>query len=128
MSGPKTVVITGASRGLGLASAGHLYRLGWRVVEAMRVRMPVDEVSVGDYVLAGGEAAALVMIEAVARLLPGVLGNASSAGDDSFGGHGDPAGATGAEDVGAKDETVLHRDLYVPIDAHVVAHFGARLM
>jgi tRNA (guanine37-N1)-methyltransferase len=64
-----------------------------RVVEAMRARMPVDEVSIGDYVLAGGEAAALVVVEAVARLLPGVLGNASSAGDDSFGGDGDPAGA-----------------------------------
>jgi tRNA (guanine37-N1)-methyltransferase len=59
-----------------------------RVTEAMRTRMPVDEVSVGDYVLAGGEAAALVMLEAVARLLPGVLGNACSAEDDSFGGAG----------------------------------------
>jgi tRNA (guanine37-N1)-methyltransferase len=57
-----------------------------RVVEAMRAAGPVDEVSVGDYVLAGGEAAVLVMVEAVGRLLPGVLGNASSAGDDSFGG------------------------------------------
>ena len=42
------------------------------------------EVSIGDYVLAGGEAAALVMVEAVARLIPGVLGNAESAVDDSF--------------------------------------------
>ena len=61
--------------------------------DAMRARMPVDEVSIGDYVLAGGEVATLVMLEAVGRLLPGVLGNASSAGDDSFGGDGDPAGA-----------------------------------
>lgn len=44
----------------------------------------VVEVSIGDYVLAGGEAAALVMVEAVARLIPGVLGNAESAADDSF--------------------------------------------
>lgn len=44
----------------------------------------VREVSIGDYVLAGGEAAALVMVEAVVRLLPGVLGNAESARDDSF--------------------------------------------
>jgi len=44
----------------------------------------VLEVSIGDYVLAGGEAAALVMIEAVARLLPGVLGNEVSAREDSF--------------------------------------------
>lgn len=44
----------------------------------------VAEVSLGDYVLAGGEVAAMVMIEAVGRLLPGVLGNESSAVDDSF--------------------------------------------
>ena len=44
----------------------------------------VREVSIGDYVLAGGEAAALVMVEAIARLIPGVLGNAESAADDSF--------------------------------------------
>jgi tRNA (guanine37-N1)-methyltransferase len=47
--------------------------------------MAVDEVSVGDYVLSGGEPAALVMIDAVGRLLPGVLGNSESAADDSFG-------------------------------------------
>jgi tRNA (guanine37-N1)-methyltransferase len=46
--------------------------------------MPVYEVSIGDYVLAGGEAAVLVVTEAVARLLPGVLGNAESHRDDSF--------------------------------------------
>jgi len=44
-----------------------------------------DEISVGDYVLAGGEAAALVVIEAVARLVPGVMGNTESADDESFG-------------------------------------------
>jgi tRNA (guanine37-N1)-methyltransferase len=43
-----------------------------------------DECSVGDYVLAGGEAAALVVIEAVTRLVPGVMGNDDSAGDESF--------------------------------------------
>jgi tRNA (guanine37-N1)-methyltransferase len=42
-----------------------------------------DEVSLGDYVLAGGEAAALVIVEAVTRLLPGVVGNAESVADDS---------------------------------------------
>ena len=50
-----------------------------------RSRMRVDEVSIGDYVLAGGEPAVLVMTEAICRLLPGVLGNAESAADDSFG-------------------------------------------
>ncbi|MGI9603953.1 MAG: tRNA (guanosine(37)-N1)-methyltransferase TrmD [Acidimicrobiales bacterium] len=43
-----------------------------------------DELSVGDYVLAGGEAAALVVIEAVTRLVPGVMGNAESATEESF--------------------------------------------
>jgi tRNA (guanine37-N1)-methyltransferase len=42
------------------------------------------ELSVGDYVLAGGEAAALIVIEAVARLVPGVMGNDVSADDESF--------------------------------------------
>ena len=42
------------------------------------------ELSVGDYVLAGGEAAALVVIEAVARLVPAVMGNEASAGEESF--------------------------------------------
>ena len=74
-------------------ACGRYEGIDGRVVEAMRARMTVDEVSIGDYVLAGGEAAALVMIEAVGRLLPGVLGNAASAGDDSFGGDGDPVGA-----------------------------------
>ena len=45
--------------------------------------MRVEEVSIGDYVLAGGEAAALVMIEAVIRLMPNVLGNPLSHQDDS---------------------------------------------
>jgi tRNA (guanine37-N1)-methyltransferase len=42
------------------------------------------ELSIGDYVLAGGELAALVVVEAVARLVPGVMGNAASAWDESF--------------------------------------------
>jgi tRNA (guanine37-N1)-methyltransferase len=59
-----------------------------RVVADARTRMIVDEVSIGDYVLAGGEAAVAVIVEAVCRLLPGVLGNEQSAADDSFGGAG----------------------------------------
>ncbi len=43
-------------------------------------------ISIGDYVIAGGEVAAMVVIEAVARLLPGVLGNEESAGEESFSG------------------------------------------
>lgn len=55
-----------------------------RVIEEYADRCDVREVSIGDYVLAGGEAPVLVMVEAVARLLPGVLGNAESHRDDSF--------------------------------------------
>ena len=61
-----------------------------RVAEDARTRMTVDEVTIGDYVLAGGEPAVLVMTEAVCRLLPGVIGNADSEVDDSFGGGGGP--------------------------------------
>ena len=50
-----------------------------------RVKAHVDEeLSIGDYVLSGGELAALVVLDAVARLLPGVLGNVASPADDSF--------------------------------------------
>ncbi|MEY4347903.1 MAG: hypothetical protein RIS43_322, partial [Actinomycetota bacterium] len=55
-----------------------------RVMQHYRSRVRVLEVSIGDYVLAGGEVAALVMIEAIARLIPGVLGNEESFKDDSF--------------------------------------------
>lgn len=55
-----------------------------RVVDHYRARVDVREVSIGDYVLAGGEAATLLMCEAIVRLLPGVLGNPESAIDDSF--------------------------------------------
>jgi tRNA (guanine37-N1)-methyltransferase len=69
-------------------ACGRYEGIDGRLVEHMRQRMPVDEVSIGDYVLAGGEVAVLVMLEAVGRLLPGVLGNAASAEDDSFGDSG----------------------------------------
>jgi tRNA (guanine37-N1)-methyltransferase len=55
-----------------------------RVLEDAATRMPVEEVSLGDYVLAGGEVAALVVVEAVSRLVPGVLGNPESAELDTF--------------------------------------------
>src|SRR5271157_5206197 len=50
-----------------------------------RVRSTVDqEISIGDYVMSGGEIAAMVVIEAVARLVPGVLGNPESLAEESF--------------------------------------------
>jgi tRNA (guanine37-N1)-methyltransferase len=54
-----------------------------RVVEEAATRMPVTEISLGDYVLNGGEVAVLVIVEAVARLLPGVLGNPESLVEES---------------------------------------------
>ncbi len=55
-----------------------------RTLRAGGVPVVVEEVSIGDYVLAGAEAAVLVMVEAVGRLIPGVLGNEASHADDSF--------------------------------------------
>jgi tRNA (guanine37-N1)-methyltransferase len=54
-----------------------------RVAADASRRMRVDEISIGDYVLNGGEAAALVIIEAVVRLLPGVIGNPESLTEES---------------------------------------------
>jgi tRNA (guanine37-N1)-methyltransferase len=65
-------------------ACGRYEGIDQRVVEDAARRMTVDEVSIGDYVLVGGEVAVLVMVEAVVRLLPGVLGNPRSAQDDSF--------------------------------------------
>jgi len=52
--------------------------------ERIRQHLVTDEVSIGDYVLTSGELGALVIIDSVVRLLPGVLGNRQSAVDDSF--------------------------------------------
>lgn len=65
-------------------ACGRYEGIDQRVIEDAARRMPVEEVSIGDYVLVGGEVAVLTMIEAVARLLPGVLGNPASAQQDSF--------------------------------------------
>lgn len=65
-------------------ACGRYEGIDQRVIDDAATRMPVDEVSIGDYVLVGGEAAVLVIVEAVARLIPGVLGNPASAEQDSF--------------------------------------------
>ncbi len=52
--------------------------------ERVRENLVTDEISIGDYVLSGGEIPALVMIDAIARILPGVLGDYESAESDSF--------------------------------------------
>ncbi|MCV7279676.1 tRNA (guanosine(37)-N1)-methyltransferase TrmD [Mycolicibacterium flavescens] len=64
-------------------ACGRYEGIDQRVADDAARRMRVAEVSIGDYVLPGGESAALVMIEAVVRLLPGVLGNPASHEDDS---------------------------------------------
>jgi len=65
-------------------ACGRYEGIDQRVIDDAARRMRVDEVSIGDYVLVGGEAAVLVMVETVIRLVPGVLGNPASAEQDSF--------------------------------------------
>ncbi|MCV7384088.1 tRNA (guanosine(37)-N1)-methyltransferase TrmD [Mycolicibacter longobardus] len=64
-------------------ACGRYEGIDQRVADDAARRMRVEEVSIGDYVLAGGEPAVLVMLEAVLRLMPGVLGNPASRHDDS---------------------------------------------
>jgi tRNA (guanine37-N1)-methyltransferase len=52
--------------------------------ERIRIGLAAEQISVGDYVLSGGEPAAMVVIDAVVRLLPGTLGDEDSSKDDSF--------------------------------------------
>lgn len=99
-----------------LAAASHLViacgryeGIDGRVPLAAARTMTVRELSIGDYVLAGGEAAALVIVEAVGRLLPGVLGNAASAADDSF-----SAGSGGLLESPVYTRPAVFRDLPVP--------------
>lgn len=70
-----------------LAAEPHLVLIAGRyegVDERVVQGLPAEEVSIGDYVLAGGELPALVLIEAVTRLVPGVIGNEASHARDSF--------------------------------------------
>ncbi len=70
-----------------LSSRSHLILLCGRyegVDERVRELFVDEEISIGDYVLTGGELAAMVLIDAVSRLLPGVLGSDRSAEEDSF--------------------------------------------
>ena len=68
-AGPGAIIVCGRFEGV-----------DQRVIEARAL----EEISIGDYVLAGGEVAAMVLLEAVVRLLPGVLGAAESHADESF--------------------------------------------
>jgi tRNA (guanine37-N1)-methyltransferase len=66
-----------------VVACGRYEGIDSRVVQDAARRWRVDEVSLGDYVLGGGEVAALVLVEAVARLLPGVVGNPGSLVEES---------------------------------------------
>lgn len=52
--------------------------------ERIRTELVTDEISIGDYILTGGELAAMTMVDSIVRLLPGALGNSESAASDSF--------------------------------------------
>ncbi|MEX0654583.1 MAG: tRNA (guanosine(37)-N1)-methyltransferase TrmD, partial [Phycisphaeraceae bacterium] len=68
-----------------LVIAGHYEGFDERVLDAMRDSPGgLEEISIGDYVLSGGELPAMVLIDAVVRLIPGVLGTEASAHDESF--------------------------------------------
>ena len=69
-------------------ACGRYEGIDQRVMDHYRSRMRVREVSIGDYVLNGGEVAALVVVEAVVRLLPGFMGNPDSLAEESHGGDG----------------------------------------
>jgi tRNA (guanine37-N1)-methyltransferase len=68
-AGPGAVIVCGRFEGV-----------DQRVIDARGL----EEVSIGDYILSGGEPAALVLLDAVVRLLPGVMGNEASGGEESF--------------------------------------------
>ncbi|MEP1515551.1 MAG: tRNA (guanosine(37)-N1)-methyltransferase TrmD, partial [Nitratireductor sp.] len=68
-AGPGAVILCGRFEGV-----------DQRIIEARGL----EEVSIGDYILSGGEPAALVLLDAVVRLLPGVMGNAASGTEESF--------------------------------------------
>ena len=70
----------------GLSRHSHLILICGRyegVDERVREHLVTDQISIGDYVLSGGELAAMVLVDAVVRLLPGVLGSEASSLDDS---------------------------------------------
>jgi tRNA (guanine37-N1)-methyltransferase len=89
----KVILLTPQGRPLDQALAGELAREDRLILlaghyegfdERIRVRLADMEVSIGDFVLSGGEVAAMVMIDAVVRLLPGALGKDESVADESF--------------------------------------------
>ena len=93
-AGTRVVMLTPQGRPLKQADAGelaseakHLVLICGRyegVDERVNEALVTDEISIGDYVLSGGEPAAAVLVDALVRLLPGALGSDTSAANDSF--------------------------------------------
>jgi tRNA (guanine37-N1)-methyltransferase len=121
-SQPRLIVPTPAGTPFTQATAARLAHEPWlmfacgryegidqRVLDHASARMPVEEVSLGDYVLSGGEVAVLVMAEAISRLLPGVLGNDRSAVEDSF-----AAGTQGLLEAPSYTKPAVWRGFEVP--------------
>lgn len=87
------ILLSPQGRTLTQAEADRLSRLRHLVLlcgryegvdDRVRTAVATDELSIGDYVLSGGELAALVVVDAVSRLVPGVVGDARSVDEDSF--------------------------------------------
>jgi tRNA (guanine37-N1)-methyltransferase len=87
-------------------ACGRYEGIDQRVLDEASDRVPVTEVSLGDYVLFGGEVAVLAILEAVVRLLPGVLGNVGSLADESH--------ARGLLEAPAYTKPPVWRDRVVP--------------
>jgi tRNA (guanine37-N1)-methyltransferase len=89
---PRVVLLTPQGRRFDQALARDIARSPWLVLicghyegfdERIRLRLATDEISVGDYVLTGGEIPAMVLVDAVGRLVPGVLGRQESLEEES---------------------------------------------
>jgi tRNA (guanine37-N1)-methyltransferase len=89
-----------------LFACGRYEGIDQRVLDHARTRASVSEISIGDYVLFGGEVAVLVMLEAIVRLVPGVLGNADSLVEESHAG--------GLLEAPVYTKPAVWRDLEVP--------------
>ena len=90
---PPLILLTPQGRSFTQRVAQELAEQAWLVLlcgryegvdERVRQHLVTDEISIGDYVLTGGELAAMVVVDAVARLIPGVLGAEDAAESDSF--------------------------------------------
>ena len=104
-------------------ACGRYEGIDQRVIDYAARRMPVSEVSIGDYVLAGGEAAVLVIVEAVARLVPGVVGNPESLVEESHTAGSSAGSWGGLLEYPVYTKPARWRDLDVP-DVLLSGHHG----